>query len=374
MRKVATMAGRRCRIAQITDTTTPNPENGSQCIGANGKHRSLEYQVLRDGRGPMIGRHLAALRVLGAGLTILLVSALAAGCDGGGSSSALMLEHNALLADYAFDKPAPTSSLGPTFRLGGTATLSDASVRLGSHGLSIDVGPHRPGTWKGFFAATAATYPANSVIHVRMWRPSRSVPLASQSGIALLAVQTGASKLLDYVLVASVISGGQETWLVGHANGNTTYAMTKVLSYVPSTSTTEDVTLRTDGHSRYAVYFGDSLVYESKALKLGVEPPFRVYLEVEARGLPYQTRFQDLWIAAGNSVRVDGLDPGEHVTLTPDGDPPVDAVASATGQARLLLPLSEAVGKGTLTIEGSHTRRRFTGVAFAGGDVYRVRL
>jgi hypothetical protein len=132
--------------------------------------------------------------------------------------------------------------------------------------------------------------------------------------------------------------------------------------------------LRTDGHSRYVVYFGDQLVYESKALKLGVAPPLRVYLEVEARGIAYQTRFQDLWIASGNSVRVDGLDPGDHVTLTPDNDPPVHAVANAAGQARLLLPLNEAFGKGTLTIDGPHLRRRFRGVAFAGGDIYRVRV
>lgn len=320
----------------------------------------------------MTGRHRAAWPAGAAGLALVLVATLLAGCGSGGSGPRLELEHDALLAEDAFDAPAPTSSLAPTFRLGGTATPKDASVRLRSDGLHVDVGPHRPGTWRGFFVATSATYPADAVIHVRMWRPSRAAPLASQSGIALLAVQTGATKLLDYVLVASVISRGQESWLVGYARGNTVYARTRTLSDMPSTTTTEDVTLRTDGHSRYAVYFGDRLVYQSKALKLGVAPPFRVYLEVEARGVSFQTRFQDLWIAAGSSVRVDGLHRGDQVTLTPHGDPPVSAVANAAGQARLRLPLSEAVGRGTLTIAGPHVRRRFTGVAFAGGDVYVV--
>jgi hypothetical protein len=316
------------------------------------------------------GQDLAALRASAVGLAAVVVALVIAGCGAGGSG--LVLEHSGLLADHRFNEPAPTSSLAPTFRLGGTATLSDASVRLASNGLHIDVGSHRLGTWRGFFVATAATYPANAVIHVRMWRPSRSVPLPSQSGIVLIAVQTGASRLLDYVVVAGVISRGNESWLVGYANGNTAYARTNVLSNMPSTSTSEDVTLRTDGRSRYAVYFGRRLVYKSTSLRLGVAAPFRVYLEVEAHGFPYETRFQDLWIAADSSVGVDGLHPGDHVTLTPDGDPPVRAIANAAGRAQLVLPPNEAVGKGKLTIRGPHIRRRFAGVAFAGGDVYGV--
>jgi hypothetical protein len=276
------------------------------------------------------GQDLAALRASAVGLAAVVVALVIAGCGAGGSG--LVLEHSGLLADHRFNEPAPTSSLAPTFRLGGTATLSDASVRLASNGLHIDVGSHRLGTWRGFFVATAATYPANAVIHVRMWRPSRSVPLPSQSGIVLIAVQTGASRLLDYVVVAGVISRGNESWLVGYANGNSAYARTNVLSNMPSTSTTEDVTLRTDGRSRYAVYFGRRLVYKSTSLRLGVAAPFRVYLEVEAHGFPYETRFQDLWIAADSSVGVDGLHPGDHVTLTPDGDPPVRAIANAAGR------------------------------------------
>jgi hypothetical protein len=319
----------------------------------------------------VIGQNLGSLRASAAGLAAALIAAVIAGCGAGGSG--LVLEHSGLLAYDRFNEPAPTSSLAPTFRLGGTATLSDASVRLASNGLQVDVGPHPLGTWRGFFVATSATYPANAVIHVRMWRPSRSVPLASQSGIVLIAVQTGASRLLDYVVVAGAISRGNESWLVGHANGNTAYAATNVLSNMPSASTSEDVTLRTDGRSRLAVYFGGRLVYESTSLRLGVAAPFRVYLEVEAHGFPYETRFQDLWIAGDNAVAVDGLQPGDQVTLTPDGDPPVRAIATAGGRAQLLLPLNEAVGKGTLTIDGPHIRRRFAGVAFAGGDVYRVR-
>jgi len=295
---------------------------------------------------------------------------LTAAC-GGESSPALVLEHNGRLADYPFIKAAPTSSLTPAFRLGGTATSRRATVHLRSSGLYVHVDAHKPGTWLGYYEATATTFPANSVIHVQMWRPQRSVPLATQSGIALLAVQTGASKLLNYVLVAGVVTKGQESWLVGHANGGTLYSNTKVLSDMPGPATSEDITLRTNGSSQYSVYFGDKLVYESESLKLGVAPPLRVYLEVEARGVAYVTHFQNFWVAAGNSVKVAGLHSGDHVTLTPVGDATIHAVANANGQARLQLPLTEAVGKGTLTIEGPHLQRTFKHVAFAGGDVYR---
>lgn len=97
-----------------------------------------------------------------------------------------------------------------------------------------------------------------------------------------------------------------------------------------------------------------------------------MYLEVEAHGLPYQSRFQDLWIAADSSVRIAGLRAGERVTLTPDGEATVRALVNAAGEAQLQLPLYEAVGKGDITIKGPHMRRRFAGVAFAGGDVFRV--
>ena len=303
------------------------------------------------------------------GALLVTVAVLTAAC-GGGSTPALVLEHNGRLADDAFDKAAPTSSLTPTFRPGGTAGSRRATVSLKSSGLFVHVDNHKAGLWLGYYEATAATFPPNSVIQVRMWRPPRSIPASTQSGIALLAVQTGASKLLDYVLVAGEIAHGQENWLVGHANGGTKYSTTKILSDMPSAATSEDITVRTNGSSHYSVYFGDTLVYQSNSLKLGIAPPLRVYLEVEARGMAYTTWFQHFWVAEGTTVRVDGLQRGDRVSLTPAGDATVDAVANPSGEARLQLPVTEAVGKGTLGIDGPHVRRTFKNVEFAGGDVY----
>jgi len=331
----------------------------------------------------MIGRRgLVGLRAWAMGGLAVLAILVAAGCGGGGSAPArtakrstpagLVLVRNGLLANDPFNTSEPISSLAGSFRLGGTAGPSDASVRALTDGLHVAVGSRKLGNWTGYFAATASTYPARAVFHVRMWRSIPSAPVTSQTGVALFAVQTGQYNALNYVLVAGVVTRRSAYWAVGHATGNVDYAKTKILWIRRSADTHEDVTLRTDGRSSYAVYFGSKLVYASKALKLEIKPPFRVYLEVEARGIPYQTRFQDLWIASDDAVRIDGLHPGDHVTLAPDGVAPVQAVANAAGQALLPLPLSQAFGNGTLTIDGSGGRRRFAGLAFAGGDVYRV--
>jgi hypothetical protein len=324
------------------------------------------------GERTTIGRRTTLLRVVGGGaLAVLAAAAIAAFT--GGSGSGLVLEHNGLLTDRAFTRAASTASLAPTFRLGGTATMSDATVRAAADGLHVGVGPHQLGTWRGFYVATAASFPAGAVIHVQMTRPSQAVPLKSQSGIALLAVQTAASRYLDYVLVAGVISRANRSWIVGYANGSTTYARTKPLDIMPSASTSEDITLRTDGSSSYTVFFGNRLVYRSTSLRLNVAPPLRVYLEVEARGFAYQTQFRDFWVAANNAVTVEGLSRGDQVTLTPDGKPAIRARANAAGKARLVLPLTEAVGEGTLKVHGPHLRRRFAHLAYAGGDVYQLR-
>ena len=201
-----------------------------------------------------------------------------------------------------------------------------------------------------------------------MWRPQRSVPLASQSGIALLAVQTGASYSLDYVLVAGVITRGRESWIVGHANGGTENSQTKVLSTVPSTATSEDIALRTNGSSQRSVYFGDMRAVRITVAEAGDRSP----LEVEELGMAYVTQFQHFSVSAGTSGRVAGLHPGDRVSLTTEGHATLHATANATGEARVQLPLTDAVGKGTLTIDGSHLRHKFRDVAFAGGDLYSV--
>jgi len=290
----------------------------------------------------------------------------------------LVRERSGLLLDYDFRSESPTADLLKDFELNGSAPSANSWASVQADGLHIGVGAHQPGTWEGFFAVTRAAYPASSVFHVRMSREPRNVMSRSQTGEAVFAVQTGTTKRtgdINYVLVASVTNAGCTYWEVGYAEGHVADATTTILwtgPPSPTASVSEDITLRTDGHSSYVVYFGNRVVYESKALKMNIVPPFQAYLEVQALEIAYESRFQDFWIVRDDAIVVDGLHEGDRVTLAPAGGAPVQAVADASGRARLTLAPPQAKGTGTLTILSGASPRRFPGLLYAGGDVYRI--
>ncbi len=194
----------------------------------------------------------------------------------------------------------------------------------------------------------------------------------------MFAVQTGTTKQtgdINYVLVASVTNAGSTHWEVGYAEGHLANAVTTILwasPPSPTASVSEAITLRTDGVSSYVVYFGERLVYESNELEMTIVPPFQPYLEVQALEIAYQARFQDFWVTSDDSILVDGLHRGDEVRLVPANGTPVQARADALGQARLSLAPPQANGKGLLTIMSGGSLRRFPGLDYAGGDVYRM--
>jgi hypothetical protein len=290
----------------------------------------------------------------------------------------LVRERSGLLIDHDFRSAAPITSLLDEFELNGSAPSANSWASLEADGLHVGVGRHKPGTFEGFFAVTRARYPASSVFHVRMSREPRNALSRSQTGEAVFAVQTGTTKRtgdINYVLVASATNAGSTHWKVGYAEGHIADATTTILwtgPPSPSAAVSEDIALRTDGHSSYIVYFGGRVVYRSDALAMRIIPPFQPYLEVQALEISYQARFQDFWITSDDSILVTGLDQGDQVTLTPTTGTPVRALADASGQARLSLAPPEARGNGTLTILSGGSLRRFPELFYAGGDVYRI--
>lgn len=288
----------------------------------------------------------------------------------GSTAERLVLEHSGLLANHQLTVPGASSTVPPDFRLGGTAALADRRLQIDASGLHVAIGAHRG--WRGFYAATSATYPADSVFRVQMSRPNVPVRSADGSGIALLAIQTAASPLLNYVLVANVVSRKGTFWIVGYAVGDTAYANTRVLWASNGGPATEDITLQTDGRSRLTVLFGRRVVYRSHTLSLRATPPLRAYLEVEARHVAYSSSFRNFQVVQTNGITVGGLRPGSQVKLTPDRAAAVSARADGDGRAKVVLPLSDPVGRGGLTIDGAGATQRFR-VAFAGGDVFRLR-
>lgn len=292
----------------------------------------------------------------------------------------LVRERSGLLLDCDFRRAAPIASLLDEFELNGSAPSANSWASVQADGLHVGVNHHQPGTFEGFFAVTRAAYPASSVFHVRMSREPRNVMSRSQTGEAVFAVQTGTTKRtgdINYVLVASATNAGSTHWEVGYAEGHIADATTTILWTGPPSPTaavSEDITLRTDGHSSYIVYFGSRVVYQSNRLKMRIIPPFQPYLEVQALEIPYRARFQDFWITSDDSILVIGLDQGDRVTLAPATGTPVRALADASGQARLSLAPPEAKGDGTLTILSGGSLWRFPELFYAGGDVYRIRV
>jgi hypothetical protein len=285
-----------------------------------------------------------------------------------------------LLADFGFNTAETPSVLQKDFELGGSAPAANAQVTALPDGLHVGVLHHPTGVFEGYFAVTRASYPANAIFHVKMWRQGLRTVTLSQTTEAVFAVQTATTKqtgAINYVLVASVRHGPLVHWELGFAEGHLANASTKILWTGPSLPNgqaplSQDVTLRTDGYHAYEVYFDDRLVYRSRRLNMNIMPPFQAYLEVQALAAAYESRFQDFWVARSDTVQVQGVPPGARVSLRPDDQTRVSATADQTGTAQLKLRLPEARGTGTLTVVAHGTTRRFAGLHYAGGDVYRV--
>ena len=103
-----------------------------------------------------------------------------------------------------------------------------------------------------------------------------------------------------------------------------------------------------------------------------IAPPFQVYLEVQALGVPYQARFQDLQVTREDWLRLTGLRPGQQVSLSVAGRALARARSLASGQAILPLIPPRATGAGVLTVTTGPSSRSVTLASFAGGDVYRL--
>lgn len=324
-----------------------------------------------------------ARRASVAALAVALI-VIAAGCGSrppvavlaGGK---LIQERSGLLAGGDFRPGASIGSLDGDFELNGSAPAAHRRASIEADGLHVGVVAHRAGSWEGYFAVTRQAFPATAVFHVHMARPPVAVTSAEESGEAVFAVQTGSTKKtgdINYVLVASLTTGGTTHWLVGYAEGHLSDARTTVLWTSPASATgdlAEDVSLRTNGSTSLEVSFGDTLVYSNHGLTMHIAPPFQAYLEVQSLGIAYDAAFQHLWVTVDSQITVQGLLPGDEVTLQPaDGQAAVRASASASGEAQLQLAPASAHGSGVLSIRRAQGQLLSTALDYTGGDSYRL--
>ena len=135
------------------------------------------------------------------------------------------------------------------------------------------------------------------------------------------------------------------------------------------------VTLRTDGYHTLDVYLDDTKILEARNLAMSMDPPLQPYLEVQAKDIPYTSRFTNFWVTASDTFRVDGLPAGARVRLGSSDVPIASGTADAHGTARLRLPLPKAHGTAPAAVQfPGETRRRRVSTAFtySGGDRYNA--
>jgi hypothetical protein len=272
-----------------------------------------------------------------------------------------------------FASAVPTRQLQDHYVANGSAAPGVGWVDATGHGLDVGVHAHR--NWAGWFAVTLRAVGPDEVWHAVVSRPSKAV--GAGVGEAVLAVQSASTQRngsINYVVVAAVSSGGKSTWQVGSAHGFVADAVTDHLWSSPlraDTSSTEAVTIRTDGRHRLTVWLGDRQVYSSNHLNMNDPPPFQAYLEVQGRDISYVSNFKDFWAAAAAPVTVTGIAPGSRVTLD-TGHGAVISTADSSGRAALQVPSPALVGTGALTVADRQGTRVFRELRYAGGDVVQV--
>lgn len=308
-----------------------------------------------------------------------------------GSGYTLLRTSSGILAHRGFTRSSSDRRLQDSFEFDGSASPSYAYVRDPGGGLQVGVRSHRYyRAFKGWFAVTLAAFPASSVFHVKMARPPGNVESPGSGAETVFAVQTASTKvtgLINFVEVTSASTAGSTAWQVDYSHGYIRNAKSQLYWIGPQSShasLSEEITVRTDGHHRLAVWFGNRLVFSSSHLHMHMKAPFQPYLEVQSQKVPYFSTFTDFWVTRTASLAVAGLPAGAQVSLRPAGAVAASpatvseiaaAKASAAGVATLHLPPPLAKGRASLVVTppGGGRPLRLGPFDYAGGDRFQLR-
>lgn len=298
------------------------------------------------------------------------------------SRSGLSLERTSsgLLTARKFDRAIPNRRLKDSFEFNGDAGAQHSFIRATSAGLKVGVHRQPAHDFKGWFAVTVPAFPATGVYHVRMARPPGNVTGAGREAESVFAVQTASTKvtgLINFVEVTSDSRHGHTAWQVDYSHGKVANATNKLYwrsRPSPHARRSQNVTVRTNGHSTMSAWFGDRVVFNSQHLDMNVTPPFQAYLEVQALRTSYVSTFRDFWVTKSASIPVTGLRPHTRVSLRTFHQRIIaTAVADGAGRAVLRLPPPEARGRAALvmTAPGGQTTV-LPPFPYAGGDHYHL--
>lgn len=335
-------------------------------------------------------RHSTYHRRLAPILTIAALLAAGCGLTGHGvaaqtvaATSRWGLERtvSGLLVSDDFSQPIPERILRDTYELNGDSDPARAYVEATAEGLRVGVDAHPERRFRGYFAMTLDAFPPSGVYHVRMTRPPGNITGKGEAAEAVYAVQTASTKvtgLINFVQVVSYSAEGETRWGVDYAYGRIANADTVPYWSTPMSTNaprSQDITLRMDGYDSLTVWFGDRIVFRSDQLDMNIQPPFQVYLEVQAQHTDYVSTFTDSWVTENSTLTVNSVPPGADVRLqSAEGERRLaGATASASGAARLHLPPPRAHSRGSLVVTPRGGRSHEIGpFRYAGGDHYRL--
>jgi len=233
--------------------------------------------------------------------------------------------------------------------------------------------------YHGLFYVTTQKFPANSYVQVEVYplTVSTTVGQAAETVVAVQTGSTGQTGLINYLVVSELaFDGHQPRFLVGYAHGYIANASTASYSYhraarFSAASAPYTVTIQTNGTTTARYWLDQQLVFASTSLKLAIQPPFQVYLEVQADNMRYEAFFKHFAVFSSSTVRLFHLPPASVVSFSaPTAH--IQAVASAGGVAVLQMPTPILQATGTLTVRSTTgSSWSWAGQTLNGGEVVR---
>lgn len=175
--------------------------------------------------------------------------------------------------------------------------------------------------FRGWFLTTSGSVPDSCAFQFDAASPpvvrpsvaggSRGHTTDSAIGELVMAVQTVTTATtgdIDYVVVAEVVhADGRRVLEAGYSVGHVRNAVEHVLKRVPWPEGPLQVSVITNGQDQLEVWVDGHAFLDASGLDMGITPPFQPYLEVQAKGTPYEVAFSRYASVCGDDVRVDGL-------------------------------------------------------------------
>lgn len=265
------------------------------------------------------------------------------------------------------------------YNYNGSAVATRRFVEWHPGSLGIGVNEQGLKEFRGYFAETKTAFPSDSYVETLM-RPYLVTTQKGQSAETIVAVQTSntiRTGLINYVIVSLIQQNGlSPTLLIGYANGLVRNAKTYIKKSVRFPGLIHmvrhhPVIINTNGNNQMTVWLGNRLLYTASHLHMEIQPPFQVYLEVQAQNMQYVARFRRFRVFRSNNVRFQGLPAASLVTIRTHGHKVLQGRANQSGTYTVHLPLTSLGLDAQVTVSAAGKTYAFPSGPLSGGDVFQ---